>query len=195
VNNPDTTAPSAAITAPTSGQTLGGTVAVGVSAIDNVGVTKVELFVDNALRTTNTTSPYTFTLDTSSLANGTHALVAKAYDVAGNVGISSTVTVQVQNATVDSQAPVVSIASPTNGSVVSPGQVVTVSASATDNVGVTRVDLFASGKLLCTATAAPYACAWKVPRKGGASYALQAKGYDAAGNVGSSALTGVTTVR
>jgi alpha-tubulin suppressor-like RCC1 family protein len=37
---------------------------------------------------------------------------------------------------------------------------VTVSTNATDNVGVTRVDLFASGTLICTATAAPWCWGW-----------------------------------
>jgi hypothetical protein len=93
----DTTAPTVSITAPTAGATVSGTVAVNASASDNVGVSKVEFYVDGALRATATTSPYSWSWDTTAFANGAHSLVAKAYDAAGNIGTSSTVSVTVSN--------------------------------------------------------------------------------------------------
>jgi hypothetical protein len=93
----DTTAPTVSITAPTAGSTVSGTVAVNASASDNVGVSKVEFYVDGALRATATTSPYSWSWDTTAFANGAHSLVAKAYDAAGNIGTSSTVSVTVSN--------------------------------------------------------------------------------------------------
>ena len=80
-----------------------GTITLAASASDNVGVTKVEFYVDGTLKATDTTSPYSATLDSTTLANGSHSLVAKAYDAANNVGTSSTVTFSISNGTTPSE--------------------------------------------------------------------------------------------
>ena len=91
----DTTAPTA--TASETGTT--GTITLSATATDNVGVTKVEFYIDGALVGTDTTSPYSVTYNSALLVNGSHGLVAKAYDAAGNVGTSTTVTFSVSNTT------------------------------------------------------------------------------------------------
>jgi len=91
----DTTAPTA--TASESGTS--GTITLSATASDNVGVTKVEFYIDGALVGTDTTSPYSVTYNSTGLANGTHSLVAKAYDAAGNVGSSTAVSFSVSNTT------------------------------------------------------------------------------------------------
>jgi hypothetical protein len=95
----DTTPPTTSITAPAGGATVSGTTSVTASASDNVGVTKVEFYLDGALQTTDTTSPYSWSWNTTTAANGSHTLQSKAYDAAGNVGSSSTITVTVSNST------------------------------------------------------------------------------------------------
>lgn len=95
----DTTPPTTSITAPTSGATVSGTTSVTASASDNVGVTKVEFYLDGALQSTDTTSPYSWSWNTTTATNASHSLSTKAYDAAGNVGTSATVTVTVNNAT------------------------------------------------------------------------------------------------
>jgi hypothetical protein len=65
--------------------------------------------------------------------------------------------------------------------------VVIIEASASDNVGVTKVEFYVDGILKCTSTAAPYSCPWRVTGLPGQVYQLQTKAYDAAGNVGTSA--------
>jgi hypothetical protein len=99
----DTTAPTTSITSPASGATVSGTITVSATASDNVGVSKVEFYLDGALRTTDTASPYSWTWDTTTFANSAHTLVTKAYDAAGNVGQSSNVTVTVNNSTGSTQ--------------------------------------------------------------------------------------------
>ena len=94
---PDTIPPTTSITAPASGATVGGTTTVSASASDNVGVTRVEFYVDGALKATDTATPYTFAWDTTAYAAGSHDLASRAYDAAGNVGTSATVTVTVSN--------------------------------------------------------------------------------------------------
>lgn len=91
----DTTAPTVSVSA--SGTS--GTITFNASASDAVGVTKVEWYVDGALKGTDTTSPYSMTLDSTTLANGTHTLVGKAYDAAGNVGTSTSHSFSVNNGT------------------------------------------------------------------------------------------------
>jgi hypothetical protein len=94
---PDTTVPTASITAPAAGSTVSATATVNATASDNVGVTKVELYVDGALKGTDTSSPYSFAWDTAGVTNGGHTLSVKAYDVAGTVGTSAGVAVTVSN--------------------------------------------------------------------------------------------------
>jgi hypothetical protein len=91
----DTTAPT--VSASESGTS--GTITLSASASDNVGVTKVEFYVDGALKGTDTTSAYSMTLDSTTLANGSHTLSAKAYDAAANVATSSAVAFSVSNTT------------------------------------------------------------------------------------------------
>jgi Bacterial Ig domain len=95
----DTTPPTVSITAPLNGATVSGTVSVTATASDNVGVTKVEFYLDGALQSTDTTSPYSWSWDTTSATNATHTLTAKAYDAALNVGTSTAVSVTVNNST------------------------------------------------------------------------------------------------
>jgi hypothetical protein len=56
----------------------------------------------------------------------------------------------------------------------------TVSVSASDNVGVVRVDFSISNAPGCTVTAPPYTC--QLNFTGGAFFTLGARAFDAAGN-------------
>src|SRR6266540_3990531 len=94
----DTTAPTTSITAPANGATVSGTTTVSATASDNVGVTKVEFYLDGALQSTDTTAPYSWSWNTTTASNGSHALTSKAYDAAANVGTSAAVNVTVNNA-------------------------------------------------------------------------------------------------
>ena len=88
------------------------------------------------------------------------------------------------------QPPTVSLSAPSTGTV---GVPLSLAAIAGDADGhVTQVDFFAGSTLLHSDTTSPYTCAWRVPKPGGASYALQAKAYDSNNNVGTSATVLVT---
>lgn len=65
---------------------------------------------------------------------------------------------------------------------------VSVQATASDNIGIDRVELLVNGVLLCTDITAPYACNWNVPGKRNATYTLMARAYDAAGNLGTNSI-------
>jgi hypothetical protein len=97
---PDTTAPTVAITAPTSGATVSNVVTVVANASDNLGVAGVQFLIDGTpLGSEVTTSPYTVAWDTTTVATGSHALTARARDNAGNVTTSTAVPVTVTRGT------------------------------------------------------------------------------------------------
>jgi len=93
----DTTAPTVNVTAPANGATVSGAVTLTASASDAVGVSRVEFFVDGALVGTDTSSPYSYAWGSTAVANGSHSLMARAYDAAGNVGTDNDTSVTVSN--------------------------------------------------------------------------------------------------
>jgi hypothetical protein len=96
------------------------------------------------------------------------------------------------NPAADTTAPTVSITSPLPGSVPRTTRL-TLTASASDNVGVVSVSFWVNNsRLLCTDLSAPYSCPWKVPGATGKTYQLKATTTDGAGNVGNSAIVTVT---
>lgn len=94
----DTQPPTTSITSPVNGATVSGTVTISANASDNVGVTRVDFYVDGSLVGTDTTSPYSYAWNTTTYANGAHTLFTRAFDAAGNSGTSATVNVTVSNA-------------------------------------------------------------------------------------------------
>ena len=183
VNNPDMTAPTVAFSAPASGASVSGTVSVQVSAADNVGVDSVSLSVDGVLVGTDTSSPYTFTWNTATASNGSHTLLAVAADAAGNT-TSTTISASVNNPAADMTPPVVAIVTPTSGATVSGN--VSVKVNTSDNVGVSRVELYVDGALKATSTTAPFTTTWNARKAPVGTHTLQCKAYDAAGNAGTS---------
>lgn len=187
VSIPELTPPTTAITYPANNAGVGGTVAVTASASDNVGVSKVEFYVNGTLMGTDTSTPYTYSWITSSLAAGNYTLMTRAYDAAGNVGQSGNVVVSVAR---DTTAPTVSLTSPAAGATVS--GTVTVSASAGDAVGISRVEFYLNSTLLSASNVAPFSYSWNTASVTNGSYALSARAYDASGNVGTSSQRTVT---
>ena len=172
----DTTAPT--VSASESGTS--GNITLSATASDAVGVTNVEFYIDGVLRGTDPSAPYSVTFDSTTLANGSHALTAKAYDAAGNVGTSAAVSFSISNSVPDTSAPTVS-ASATGSS-----GTISFAATASDNVGVARVDFLVDGVLKGSDSSSPYALAFDSNTVANGTHALVAQAYDAAGNVGTS---------
>ena len=189
----DNTPPVTSIASPASGSIVSGSVNVQVSASDNVGVTKIELYVDNALADISSQVPLSFAWDTTGLANGLHTLHSLAYDSAGNTGASSDVSVDVENnvaTSTDTIPPTAQIMSPTNGSIV--GRKLKVSTSTSDNVGVVRVELYLDSALAASSTTSSPQFSLSTAKWQRGTHTLQVLAYDAAGNAGASALDNVT---
>lgn len=77
---------------------VAGRVTVAATATDNIGVVGVQFQVDGTnLGTEDTTSPYSISWNTTTMANGSHILTAIARDAAGNTSTSSSVPITVSN--------------------------------------------------------------------------------------------------
>jgi subtilisin family serine protease len=189
---PDTENPTVSITSPSSGAHVSGSVSIIANASDNVGVTRVDFFLDSGTTPIGsaTSSPYTINWDSGTTSPGAHTLAARARDAAGNTGTSPTVPITIDTLTL----PQVSITSPANGSTVRRKSTVSISASVTPgSYAVSRVDFLANSGVVCSDTASPYSCNWQVPTKANPkTYQLQATAYDTQGNVVPSAVVTVT---
>jgi hypothetical protein len=188
---PDVTAPLVSFSTPAAGATVKGTTSLYVGANDGVGVTRVEFYDGATLLSTDTTSPHSYAWNTTGVANGVHTLTAKAYDAAGNMN-SATISVTVDNPVTDTTAPTVSLTSPAAGALLTRGVTYTLTASASDGGGVSRVEFYDGASLLGTDTTAPYSYAWNTTGAAFGGHSLTARAYDTVGNVGASAAVSVT---
>ena len=95
----DTTPPSVSIQSPIAGQTVSGTVTLSALASDNVAVAGVQFRVDGVnVGPQIAAAPYNYSLNTTSLTNATHTIVALASDPTGNTSTSAAVSITVKNA-------------------------------------------------------------------------------------------------
>ncbi|GMQ60952.1 S8 family serine peptidase [Vallitalea maricola] len=94
----DNTPPTCNITSPANGDDVNGTINITANAGDNIAVNKVEFYVDNNKIGEDTTSPYSFQWDTTTVSNASHTLKVKAIDTSDNEGLSNEITVAVDNA-------------------------------------------------------------------------------------------------
>ena len=182
-------APSVSLTAPLAGTALTGTVSLVANASSSAGIASVQFQVDAVNLGQPVTGPgpgYTITWNTSTIAGGQHTITAVATDLLGNSATSSSVTVSVLN---DMIPPVVTITTPAAGASVSGN--VTVTANATDNVGVTSVQFKLDGVNLgsaLTGAGPTYSTAWNTAGASNGPHTLQAIASDAAGNTATSSV-------
>lgn len=203
----DTTLPVVTITNPLNGATVTGTIAAAATASDNIAVTKVEFSIDGVLKRTELGAPYCLMgdvsgvcsgFDTTTYADGIHTMTAKAYDAAGN-SATATSTFTVKNAapapsptptptpTADTVLPTVVIKSPVQGSKLPRKS--TVSATATDNVAVTFLELKIDGTVYASGATDTLSFTLNSNSLSRGSHTIQATAKDAAGNVGTSSIT------
>jgi thermitase len=186
----DTTAPTISLASPTSGAVLKGVATFSATVSDDVGVTKVEFIHDGSI-ITDIAAPYTAAWDTTTVADGSHTLQAKAYDSAGNVGQTSVISVMVSNAVVaDTVAPTVTLLAPVEGSIVPKSGSLKISVSASDNVKVAEIRVYVDGKMYSSCLAVT-SCATSISvRKVSAgTHTIRAEALDAAGNSSNASVT------
>lgn len=192
---PDTTKPTISITSPANNAnvTAGGSVNVTANAQDNVAISKVEFYLGGQLKDTKQPpAAFSTSISLAGLAPGTYAIDAMAYDTSNNTTSATTINIIVPTPPppppaptpppppADTTAPTVSITSPASGSTV--GGSVAVSATASDNVAVTKVELRVNGAISVTDLVAPYNFTWNTSSLSNGTYSLTARAYDAANN-------------
>lgn len=159
------------------------------AASDNVGVTAYDVYRSTSSGFTPGTGNLVTKVTATSFtdtgrAAGTYYYVVKAEDAAGNLSPASGEA----SATVtgDQSAPSAQLTAPSDGATVSGA--VTVSATATDNVGVAGVQFKLDGANLgAEDTSAPYSVSWASTAASNGNHTLTAVARDAAGNTGTSA--------
>jgi len=189
---PDITDPLVSIISPEEGSIVSGSITVSVSATDNVGVERVELYIDGTLFGTSATEPHNFYWNTNDLTEGYYELSATAYDTSGNIGHSNSVTVYVHNQQEqDITSPVVFFTSPDALAAddVYLFKLVKITVSASDNIGVTRMQLYVDGLLRVDKQASKISWPWNVKKASSGEHIISSKAYDAAGNVGTASIT------
>jgi len=187
VANADITPPTITIDNPHSGDTVSGDVIIRTTPSDNVGVVKVDFIIDNVTQTTLTNGPWQFTWHTGAISDGPHTITVKAYDAANNTGSA---TLSVTSANNDKIPPTITITAPKDGDALTGD--VTISATASDNVGVTKVDFIIDNVTQTTLTAAPYQFVWHSGSASDGPHTIAVKAYDLANNTGSASIN-VTT--
>ena len=190
VDNTDVTAPSISITSPAQGATLSDTVTLTASASDDVGVVGVQFKLDgNDLGAEDTGNPWSTTWDTTQVADGNYTLTAVARDAGGNTTTAGSVSITVNNG--DQTPPTISITSPSAGATVS--GTVTITANASDNVGVVGVQFLVNGNFHGSEdTSNPWSVTWDTTQLANGTYTLTAVARDAAGNTTTAALVTLT---
>ena len=183
----DTQSPTVSITSPSSGS-VSGTVQITVAASDDTGVSSVAFYIDGTLAASDTGAPYSLAWNSAEHANGTAQLVARAYDSAGNEGVSQPVAVTVDNPApvADTTPPTVSITGPTPDATVS--GTVQISVVGSDNVAVAQLQCFVDNNLIGSASGSTsLSCTWNT-RKSSGAHTISARAEDTSGNTSTTAI-------
>jgi len=171
------TQPSVSLTAPTNGAAFNTGVAITLTAnaVGGTGctVSKVEFYRGTTLLGTATTAPYTYSW--AGAAAGSYSLTAKATNSCGVVVTSAAVNVTVSTTNTNTP-PVVSLTAPAAGSSFTAPATVNITASATDNGSLTKVEFFQGATKLGEDTTAPYTYTWSSVVAG--TYSITARATD-----------------
>ena len=192
---PAPTGPKITIRYPYEGQTISGfwEFVADVTDLDST-ITSVAFSADGMLFTATKdagNNTYRGRYDTTKLDNSIpHKFTVVATDALPLTNSSST-NFYVNNpppvVTIDTTPPTVSITSPINDAIFS-RSIISVNATATDNVGVIRVELYVDGKYIANDTLAPFSLNWNAKRAYFGKHTIMMKAFDAAGNSASSSI-------
>jgi chitodextrinase len=153
------------------------------TATDDVAVSGYQLYRDGVFIAFTSVNSYT---DTGRHYNQAYAYTVTAIDAANNESAASTpLIVSTQP---DITAPTVTLTAPANGA----GNVqftIPVTATASDDLDLNRVEFYADSTLIGVSTAAPYGLNWDTYGKPNGSHVISAKAIDGSGNVSSMAAT------
>ncbi|NJK42872.1 MAG: hypothetical protein HC933_00210 [Pleurocapsa sp. SU_196_0] len=178
INIPDDASPTVALSSTDTNVTIAGDQTLTAVASDDVAVTKVEFYVGSTLLGTDSSAPFTQVVTYGAVNNGSYTYTAKAFDGASNTTTSNDLNVIVN--VPDTTNPTVSLSSSANPVVNT--SAITLSATASDDVGVARVEFYKNSVLVSTDSSAPYELAQSFMAADSGAYSYTAKAFDATGN-------------
>ncbi|QXE91678.1 fibronectin type III domain-containing protein [Geomonas subterranea] len=184
VQVPETLPPLVSVTSPAENTPVATNLVICAAAADNVGIAKVQFLVNGAQVHETSAAPYTYTWNAAALPAGSYAISARAVDLSGNEAVSKAVNVSVVG---DAISPTVSLAVPPSDAKV--GGTISVSASASDNLGVSRLELSIDGTLLLSSNQNPVSYVWNTASFANGTHVISVRAYDAAGNSGVASAT------
>lgn len=180
--------PSVTIIKPATGTKLSGTVDFAADATDDIGVNRVDFYIDDTKIGSDSESPYLVSFATSKYSNGGHTLKAIVYDLSQSS--TASVTVDFDNAVIDTTPPIVKISSPNADPYLwSDTKDLVISLSASDDIGVTTIKLYVDDVLVGESKYSSLRVTWPAKDVSPGSHIFRAEAYDAALNVGSATLT------
>ena len=178
----DTTAPTLSITNPSNGETISGTVNITLQASDDNGVKQVKIYIDGSEVSTG----YSYDWNTTTYANGSHSIYAKAWDYSNNEGTSTSINVITNNQVTDTTPPTLSITHPLDATTIS--GTVNIAVQASDDTGVKEVKIYIDGNEINTG----YSYSWNTTDYENGSHSIYAKAWDYSNNEGTSEIIYVT---
>src|SRR5712692_936284 len=191
----DTQGPSLTVTNPAADSFITKSISIEASATDPAGVAKVEFYVDNALKATDTALPYSSPFDLTGVADGAHTIKVIAYDAVGH-STTDLRTVNVAKAAPpppDTAGPATSniklaATGLVDGSTITKSGVLAVSAS--DPSGISRVEFLIDGLLFGTDTngADGYSAFLDINSVTDGSHILTIRAFDSLNNMSASTL-------
>ncbi len=148
---------SVSMSSPINGSVQSGNIVLSVQVKSSQSVKQVTFYRDNWIAVGNDTiAPYSITINSSLLTNGSHQFFAVATDSAGVNAASGVIATSISNAVADTTAPTLRMTAPLANSVLS-GSSVVVSAEASDNISVTKVVFYRDNYIeLGTDTTSPF---------------------------------------
>ena len=181
------------LTAPAAGNRYASGQSIALTAQANTPgttISKVEFDSDGVpigtLAASGNGSSGSFTLNWSGASAGSHALVATVFAASGATATSTPVTVTVTDLGV-------ALLQPTNGQVFQTSEPIPLASNPTESTGtIARVDYYADGALVASATAAPYTAAWNGATNG--SHSIIVKAVDTTGSTVTSSPATVTVL-
>ncbi|MFW9958691.1 MAG: Ig-like domain-containing protein [Candidatus Odinarchaeota archaeon] len=160
---------------PLENSLLSGYIEVQVNATDESGIDRVEFSVDDVLLHVDSTYPYTFTWDTTTLLDGVHLLNVTAWsdDLKSNFH-----DIEV---TIDNTQPSLTINTPEEAEEVTGS--VSISALTNDLSGIASVEFFLDGLSLFTDYTSPYEYIWNTLSASDGVHNITCQAVDIARNV------------
>lgn len=184
----DTQAPALSIVNPAAGSVISDSIVIEAAATDGSGVNRVEFYIDNVLKSTDTATPYNYSWNVTSVTDGEHVIKVIAVDQANKTSeVTRNVTLSRAPPTPDIEGPalsniLVNSAALINGVSFASNTPITVTAS--DRSGVSKVELLLNGTVVSTFTgSANYSTTLNLANVANGSYTLIIRATDSINNV------------